>query len=204
MVSTFEKIRNSARKKNIPVMKEDGMNFIVSFLEQHTEVRDILEVGTAVGLSAMMMASIRWDMTVDTLEIDPAMYDQAAKNIQENGFANRIHVFLTDGADFLSDKVYDMILIDAAKSQYRRYLEHFLRNARKGTIFVFDNLNFHGIVDNNALSHNRSTIQMVHKIKIFREHLLNDSRFETQFYKDIGDGIAISVYRGEENTLTEQ
>ncbi len=85
-----------------------------------------------------------------------------------------------------------MIFIDAAKSQYRRYLEHFMKNSRIGTIFVFDNLNFHGIVDDEKLSHNRSTIQMVHKIKKFREHIIRDPRFDTTFY-DIGDGIAVSI-----------
>lgn len=198
MVNDFKEVRKLARAENIPVMKDDGMEFLIQFIHQHNEIRDILEVGTAIGLSAMAMASVRWDMTVDTLEIDPMMYEQAEKNIQEFGFADRIHIYLEDGVKFTSDKVYDLILIDAAKSQYRRYLEHFLMNARKGTIFAFDNLNFHGIVDNNALSHNRSTIQMVHKIKKFREHLLADQRFQTVFYKDIGDGIAISIYLGKD------
>ena len=99
---------------------------------------------------------------------------------------------LIDGAAFETNKIYDLIFIDAAKSQYRRYLEHFMKNSRIGTVFIFDNLNFHGIVDNEELSSNRSTIQMVHKIKKFREHLLNDDRFITSYY-EVGDGIAVSV-----------
>jgi predicted O-methyltransferase YrrM len=83
--------------------------------------------------------------------------------------------------------------VDAAKSQYRRYLEHFLKNSRTGTVFIFDNLNFHGIVENESLSHNRSTIQMMHKIKKFRDHLLKDERFTTEFHSDIGDGVAVSI-----------
>ena len=60
-------------------------------------------------------------------------------------------------------------------------------------MFIFDNLNFHGIVDDESLSSNRSTIQMMHKIKKFREHLLKDDRFQTEFHSDTGDGIAVSV-----------
>ena len=87
---------------------------------------------------------------------------------------------------------YDFYFIDAAKSQYHRYLEHFLPTSYVGSVFLFDNLNFHGIVDDPSLSHNRSTLQMTRKIKRFRENLLKDERFETTFYPDIGDGIAIA------------
>ena len=119
-------------------------------------------------------------------------YEKAIQNIKNEQLDDRIHVHLIDGAAFETNKIYDLIFIDAAKSQYRRYLEHFMKNSRIGTVFIFDNLNFHGIVDNEELSSNRSTIQMVHKIKKFREHLLNDDRFTTAFY-DVGDGIAVSV-----------
>lgn len=65
-------------------------------------------------------------------------------------------------------------------------------NSHIGTLFVYDNLSFHGIVDDPALSHNRSTLQMTRKIKEFREHLLSDNRFDTVFYEDTGDGIAVA------------
>ncbi len=58
-------------------------------------------------------------------------------------------------------------------------------------MFVFDNLNFHGIVDDPTLSHNRSTIQLTRKIREFREQLSADPRFRTQFM-DVGDGMAFA------------
>lgn len=197
MEKTFDTLKKEARENHIPVMKEDGMDFLLEYIQIHENIRDILEVGTAIGLSAMKMASIRWDMNVDTLEVNEEMYKQAIQNIAENGLSDRIHVYLCDGADFESNKKYDLIFIDAAKSQYRKYLEHFLKNAQKNTVFVFDNLNFHGLVDDPSISNNRGTIQMVHKIKQFREHLLKDDRFQTEFYSEIGDGIAISVLKDE-------
>ncbi|MBR3357762.1 MAG: class I SAM-dependent methyltransferase [Solobacterium sp.] len=181
-----------AREHHVPVMMDSGMAFLLAFLKEHTEIRDILECGTAVGYSAIRMASVRWDMRVDTLEIDPDMFAQARANIEAQGLSDRIHVWQTDAAQFETDRIYDLIFVDAAKSQYRRYQEHFMKNTRPGTWFVFDNLNFHGIVDHPDLSSNRSTIQMTAKIRKFREHLLQDPRFETVFYPDIGDGIAIA------------
>lgn len=192
MEKTLIEIHDEARKEHVPIMLDDGMAFLLNYIRKHEGVRDILEVGTAVGFSAINMAKIRWDNTIDTLEINPKMYEKAIQNIKNEKLDDRIHVHLIDGAAFKTNKIYDLIFIDAAKSQYRRYLEHFMKNSRIGTVFIFDNLNFHGIVDNEELSSNRSTIQMVHKIKKFREHLLNDDRFITSYY-EVGDGIAVSV-----------
>lgn len=192
MDKTLIEIHDEARKEHVPIMLDDGMAFLLNYIRKHEGVRDILEVGTAVGFSAISMAKIRWDNTIDTLEINPKMYEKAIQNIKNEKLDDRIHVHLIDGAAFETNEIYDLIFIDAAKSQYRRYLEHFMKNSRIGTVFIFDNLNFHGIVDNEELSSNRSTIQMVHKIKKFREHLLNDDRFITSYY-EVGDGIAVSV-----------
>lgn len=192
MKKTLIEIHDEARKEHVPIMLDDGMAFLLNYIRKHEGIRDILEVGTAVGFSAINMAKIRWDNTIDTLEINPKMYEKAIQNIKNEQLDDRIHVHLIDGAAFETNKIYDLIFIDAAKSQYRRYLEHFMKNSRIGTVFIFDNLNFHGIVDNEELSSNRSTIQMVHKIKKFREHLLNDDRFITSYY-EVGDGIAVSV-----------
>ena len=192
MKKTLIEIHDEARKEHVPIMLDDGMAFLLNYIRKHEGIRDILEVGTAVGFSAINMAKIRWDNTIDTLEINPKMYEKAIQNIKNEQLDDRIHVHLIDGAAFETNKIYDLIFIDAAKSQYRRYLEHFMKNSRIGTVFIFDNLNFHGIVDNEELSSNRSTIQMVHKIKKFRENLLNDDRLITAYY-EAGDGIAVSV-----------
>ena len=72
------------------------------------------------------------------------------------------------------------------------YVEHFLPNSVIGSVFVFDNLNFHGIVDHPELSENRSTLQMTRKIRKFRETMKNDPRFETTWHPDVGDGVMVS------------
>ncbi len=188
----LEEIEVNARKNHVPVMLDDGMDFLVSYITEHEEITNILEIGTAVGLSSMKMAKIRKYIHIDTLEVNEQMYLEAIKNIRENQYENQISVYLCDGVKFETDKIYDLIFVDAAKSQYKRYLEHFMPNAKKGTVFVFDNLNFHGIVDHPEITHNRSTKQLVGKIKKFREWILQEPRFKTTFYREIGDGIAIA------------
>ncbi len=188
----LDEIEVNARKKHVPVMLDDGMDFLVSYITEHTEIKNILEIGTAVGLSSMKMAKIRNTIRIDTLEVNEQMYQEAINNIKENHYEEQISVYLCDGVKFETNKIYDLIFVDAAKSQYKRYLEHFMPNAKKGTVFVFDNLNFHGIVDHPEITHNRSTKQLVGKIKKFREWILQEPRFNTTFYREIGDGIAIA------------
>ena len=86
---------------------------------------------------------------------------------------------------------YDLFFIDAAKSQYFRYLNHFYPMSYVGSYFIFDNINFHGIVEEPSLSHNRSTLQMTRKLKRFKERILKDERFKATFYSEIGDGILV-------------
>ena len=195
--SWLDALEKQAREAHVPVMLEDGLVFLTGYIAAHPEICSILEAGTAVGISSMRMAGVRDDITVDTLEIDEGMYAQAVENIRDAGLSDRIHVHLCDAVEFETNKQYDLIFIDAAKSQYRNHLEHFMKNTHKHSVFVFDNLNFHGIVDDPSKSHNRSTLQMTRKIKQFRDWLLVEPRFAVKYYSGIGDGIAVAkVVRG--------
>lgn len=173
-------------------MLDDGIVFLCDFIKSHEQIHRILEIGTAVGYSAMQMALLRDDIQIDTLEINAELAEKAKHNIMDNDLEDRIHVYLTDAMDYQTDRIYDMIFVDAAKAQYGRYMEHFLKNAKEGSFFVFDNLQFHGMVDNPSLTKNRGTLQMIKKIGVFREEIQKDPRFKTDYYADKGDGIAIS------------
>ncbi len=189
----IKKIELKARQEDVPVMFNDGMELLLTYIQEHPGIMRILEAGTAVGLSSMKMASLRENITIDTCEVDENMYQQAVKNIHDARLDDRVFCHLIDAADYHSASYYDLFFIDAAKSQYQRYVEQFLPMSYVGSVFVFDNLSFHGIVDIPEISSNRSTIQMTKKIKKFREWLLNNDQFETTYYPDKGDGVAIAV-----------
>ena len=188
----LEELKRQAKREHVPVMMDDGMEFLLAYIREHPAVMKILECGTAVGLSAMKMASVRTNITIDTLEVDPVMYEQALSNIREAGLADRVFVHLTDASLFATEKYFDLFFIDAAKSQYRMYVEHFWKNSYVGSVFVFDNLNFHGIVDHPEYSENRSTLQMTRKIKKFRDAMQKDERFEVEWHPQIGDGVMLA------------
>ncbi|MBR2762469.1 MAG: class I SAM-dependent methyltransferase [Solobacterium sp.] len=191
-MSDISELILQAKKDHVPVMMDSGMAFLLEVLRTHPEIMRILECGTAIGLSAIRMAEIRDNITIDTIEIDPCMYEQAKRNIQKAGLADRVFVHLKDASLYLTFQYYDLFFIDAAKSQYRMYLEHFYENSHAGSVFLFDNMNFHGIVDDPSLSENRSTLQMTRKILKFRTHILQDPRFRSVYYPGTGDGIVIA------------
>lgn len=192
MSETLEQVKKHAQENHVPIMMDSGIAFLLEYIDTHPEINRILEVGCAVGYSSMQMASLRKTIHIDTLEIDEKMVQQARFNIEQEGLSDQITVHHCDGAKFIAEGYYDLIFIDAAKAQYRNYLEHFYPNSKRGTIFVFDNLNFHGIVDDPSRSHNRSTLQMCDKIRKFRNWLLVEPRFQTTFYQEIGDGVAFA------------
>jgi len=183
-------IENYAHENHVPILLKDGLEFILQLIKER-KIKNILEVGTAIAYSSICMAKLDPEIQIDTLELDEERYKEALSNILENGLESQIHTYLTDALLFTPSNHYDLIFVDAAKSQYRRYMEHFYPNLKEGGVYVFDNLNFHGFVDDLTLTNNRSTRQMCAKIKKFRDWILTEECLNTQFYPEIGDGLAV-------------
>lgn len=186
----IEVIKRFARENNVPIMMEDGLEFLVSYI-RNNNIKSILEVGSAIGFSSIVMANISDDIEVDTIEIDEERFNIAVKNIKDFKLEARVHIYHLDAMNFKTTKKYDLIFIDAAKAQYKKYMNYFMDNLKNDGAFVFDNINFHGMVDNPSLTSNRNTKSLVRKIKTFRDEMLADEKFSVDFKKDIGDGVMI-------------
>lgn len=189
MVRILE-LEEYAEKNNIPIMQKDGIEFLLKYIEENN-IKNILEIGSAIGYSAIRMALINEDIKVTTIERDKDRYSLAVKNISDFNLNNRIEIILSDAFDVELHDNYDLIFIDAAKSQYIKFFEKFKNNLSKNGVIVSDNLNFHGLtkVDEKILS--RNVRGLVRKLNKYVEFLENNEDFETQFY-DIGDGVSIS------------
>lgn len=188
----LEEIEKYAIENSIPIMQKDGIEFLTKYIKENN-IKKILEIGTAIGYSAIKMALVDEDITITTIERDKERYDLALKNISSFSLENRISVLFCDALDTnlnLEDS-YDLIFIDAAKSQYIKFFEKFQLNLRIGGVIVSDNLSFHGLVSDESKVKNRNTRQLVRKIKTYTEYLKNNDLFTTEFY-EIGDGISIS------------
>lgn len=186
-------IKEYAKNHSVPIMMDDGLDFICNYIKEHN-VQNILELGTAIGYSAMRFAKLRDDIFVSTIEIDIERYQQAVKNIHDSNLMDRITVYLGNALSYSFKEKFDLIFIDAAKSQYINYFEKYKNNLAEDGVIISDNLFFHGMVEDLSLTHNYSTIKLVRKIKKYINFLKENKEFETTFYQ-LGDGISVSRKR---------
>ena len=193
MVRILE-LEEYAKKNNVPIMMKDGIEFLLKYIKENN-VKNILEIGSAIGYSAILMCLIDDDIKVTTIERDENRYKEAVKNIDEFKLSNRITIIYDDAFNVeLKDK-YDLIFIDAAKSQYIKFFEKFKLNLNNNGVIVSDNLDFHGLVKKSLNEiESRNVRGLVRKLNDYIEFLKNNEEFNTTFYS-IGDGISISRMR---------
>jgi len=179
-----------AEKNNIPIMQKEGIEFLTNYIKENN-VKTILEIGSAIGYSAIKMALIDKNITITTIERDKERYDLAINNISNLNLNNQIEIFNEDALIFDTEKKYDLIFIDAAKAQYIKFFEKYKKNLNENGTIISDNLEFHGLVKNKEQIKNRNTLQLVKKIEKYVNFLKDNDEFETEFIK-LGDGIEIS------------
>lgn len=185
-------IEDYAKENNIPIIEKEGKDFLINYIKENN-IKNILELGSAIGYSAIMMALVASDIIVDTIERDSARYNIAKANISELNLTNQINIYNEDALKMdikLLKNEYDLIFIDAAKAQYRKFFEKYevlLNN--NGTIIV-DNVNFHGFVYGERTTTNRNTKQLIGKIKKFNDWILLNENYNVTLH-DVGDGIFV-------------
>ena len=189
----IEDLEEYAFKNNVPIMQKDGIEFLVKYIKENN-IKNILEIGSAIGYSAIKMALISEDIKVTTIERDKERYDIAVDNINKFNLNNQISIINIDALEFTLDNLtdkYDLIFIDAAKSQYIKFFEKFEKYLNINGVIVSDNLSFHGLVEDENKTNNRNTKQLVRKIRRYIEFLKANTNYNTTFY-ELGDGISIS------------
>ena len=190
MDRVVEQIEKKALENNIPIIQKEGISFLSNYIKENN-IKSILEIGSAVGYSAIKMALINKDIKITTIERDVDRYNEAVNNIKLVGLDNQITIYNADALEYTDNNKYDLIFIDAAKAQYIKFFEKYKLNLNVNGVIISDNLKFHGFVDNPELTNNRNTKQLVRKIKSYINFLEENDEFETTFY-DLGDGISVS------------
>ena len=183
-------IEDYAHENHIPIMMKDGIEFLTDYILKNN-VKKILEIGSAIGYSAISMALVSDDIKVVTIERDIDRYNEAVSNINDFGLSDRIKIINDDALECNIDGEFDLIFIDAAKAQYIKFFEKYKSNLKSDGVIISDNLDFHGLVKNPDLTTNRNTIQLVKKISKYIDFLKDNKEFDTKFIS-IGDGIGIS------------
>ena len=187
----IRELEEYAKDNHIPIMLKEGIEFLCNYIKENN-INTVLEIGSAIGYSSIMMCLNNKNLKVTTIEKNIDMYNKALKNINKFNMNDRITIINSDALNVnISDK-YDLIFIDAAKSQYIKFFEKFEINLNNDGVILTDNLSFHGLVENPNLTNNRNTKQLVKKIQKYIEYLKNNDMYNTKFYS-IGDGISVST-----------
>ena len=194
----LEEIYSSAVDREVPVIREDTRDYLRLLLNQVKPVK-VLEIGTAVGYSALFMAEVLdniGEYHIDTIELDDVRAEEAQGHITEFGKEDKIHLYRGDAAEVLKTltEKYDFIFIDAAKAQYMNYLQAVMKLVHADSVIVTDNVLESGLVlESHFLVEKRD--RTIHdKLREYLYTLKNDERLETAILS-IGDGVAVSVVK---------
>lgn len=186
-----------ALEHHVPVIKPETASLLI-VLGRLVKPSRILEIGTAIGYSAILLSGILADGgRIDTVERDERMLLKAHENIKKAGLANTIAVLAGDAADVLPclDKTYDMIFMDAAKGQYPVFLPDCLRMLKCGGLLISDNVLYKGMVANDELAVRRKRT-IVNRMRTYLDILCENPQLDTSILA-VGDGVALSYKRME-------
>lgn len=186
----LENLKQIANENHIPIIKNDGCDFLVEFCKQNN-FKNILEIGTAVGYSGSKMLESLPCAKLTTVEIKKEMFDKAKITFEKLGLNNRVTQILGDAGEIIKqlDAKFDFIFLDGPKGQYLAYYEHLLDLLEDNGYILCDNVYFHGLVlGQEFVKHKLRTI--VVNMRKFLQVIQNDNRVRVQIL-DKADGIAI-------------
>ena len=192
----LEELYAEAAAEGIPVIRRDTQRFLKTILCL-LKPRTILEAGTAVGFSSILMAEYSGpDCRITTIENYEKRIPKARENFRRAGYEDRITLLKGDAADVLKqlDESYDLIFMDAAKAQYIRYLPDVKRLMKPGSVLLSDNIFFGGNIALSRYLVERRDRTIHERMREYIFTLMNDDLLQTSILQT-GDGLAFSVMK---------
>ncbi|MFJ7727041.1 O-methyltransferase [Neobacillus sp. NPDC097160] len=194
----FTEMESYAKEHNVPIMELAGIETMLQLLRIHQSIK-ILEVGTAIGYSALRMASGLPNAKIVTIERDNERITVAKDFIQRSGIGEQITLIEGDALE-VEEQVsghapFDAVFIDAAKGQYKKFFEMYENYLSHDGMIITDNVLFKGLVAEREIESKR-TRNLVKKIDEFNHWLMNHPDYDSVIVP-VGDGVAISKRRGE-------
>lgn len=187
----LEKIKQKALEEHIPIILDDTLEVVDKILTE-IKPKKILEIGTAVGYSAMCFSEYLVEGgKIDTIERDEERIREAKENIKKVGVEEKINIYEGDAVEMLptlNDK-YDMIFIDAAKGKYPFFLKESLRMLNENGVILADNILYKGYVMSDYNKHKQRTA--VRNLREYIHDVTNNPNLETEIL-EVGDGLAIT------------
>ena len=190
----LDKIKKIALEEHIPIIMDDTLEYIYK-LYGSKKINSILEIGTAVGYSAICFTNILNDNgEIDTIERDEERIKEALLNIKKAEVEKNINIISGDAVEILPNisKKYDMIFIDAAKGKYPFFLNQALRMLNKEGIILADNILYKGYVMSDYNKHKQRTA--VRNLREYIKEVTENPNLETEIL-EVGDGLAVTTLK---------
>ena len=184
----IDEIREYGIKNDVPIMSVESIETITKIIKDNN-IHSILEIGTAIAYSTICLASIDGINKITSIERDNDRFEIAKSNVEKSKLEN-IELIHDDALNTVINDMYDLIIIDAAKSQNKRFLDKYKSNLNKNGIIIVDNLDFHGYVGKSSEIKSRNLRQMVRKIEKFLDYLNTQEEFSVE-YLEVGDRMCL-------------
>ncbi|WDV44117.1 O-methyltransferase [Clostridiaceae bacterium M8S5] len=191
----LKKLEQYAKEHNVPIIHPEVAQMLKVLMSIKKPVR-ILEIGTAIGYSSILMAyCMDREGKIITIERRQEMIELATINVKANGFEDKITIVNGEAEEILPkiEEKFDFIFIDAAKSRYMEFLTYCLKYLTKDGVIVSDNVLYKGMIANDELVPRRQRT-IVRKMRTYLDYICNDDKFESCIIP-IGDGVAITTLR---------
>lgn len=195
----LDEIEKNALEEQVPIIRKP-MQSLLKFLLALTRPRNILEVGTAIGFSALLMDEYSPEgCHITTIEKYEKRISAARENFRRAGAGDRITLLEGDAADLLKelDGSYDFIFMDAAKGQYLNFLPDILRLLSPGGILISDNVLQDGDIIESRFAVTRRNRTIHARMRDYLYELKHHSGLETVVLP-VGDGVTLSTRTAED------
>ena len=189
--NSLKNIKQKAINEHIPIIMDDTLFEIAKRMKELKPTK-ILEIGTAVGYSAICFSKFLGDNgKIDTIERDIDRANEAIENIKKMELEDKINVIIGDAVEILLDlkDKYDMIFIDAAKGKYPFFLKESLRLLADNGIIFADNILYKGYVMSDYNKHKQRTA--VRNLREYIKEVTESPNLETEIL-EVGDGLAVT------------
>ena len=187
-------LEEEAVRTDVPIIRP-AMQSLMRFLLQLHKPSSILEVGTAIGFSAILMAEYSpKNCHITTIEKYEKRIPLAKANFEASGYADRITLLEGDAADILKglEGTFDMIFMDAAKAQYIHFMPDVMRLLAPGGLLVSDNVMQDGEIIESRFAVIRRNRTIHGRMREYLFALTHEDRLETVVLP-VGDGVTLSI-----------
>lgn len=195
----LNEIEREAHENNVPVIRREMQSFLKVLLSIHRPLR-VLEVGTAIGFSALLFCEYGPEkMHVTTIEKYEKRLPIAQENFKRAGREGQITLLEGDAADILKtlEEPYDLIFMDAAKGQYIRFLPEVLRLMKPGSILLSDNVLQDGDIIESHYAVERRNRTIYKRMREYLYELKHNELLLTSILP-LGDGVTVSVRKEDQ------